>query len=227
MHKLTTWFRRAMASTSIERELYPPLELPVVFRNYSPSDFASLVEIHDLHAEGRFPAGSRADYVIYLNSIEQGTIVAELNGRIIGTAGLNQVGEGIFVLCYGLIHPDFQNRRIGSTLTLLRIAATAGHVPVVHAMIFAVPQSIPYYSRFGFIESGKWKGCDGKHYPSAISSYHNFVAVRISDELKKRGINIVGGFQPKVSADVRVERVQENGMEHLQFISLKDAEGDT
>jgi ribosomal protein S18 acetylase RimI-like enzyme len=196
--KLRTWLNRQLAVTDLERMLYPPLRLPVTFRRYEDKDFEALLKIYELNAPGRFPEKSLYDFVKYLRSGQQGIIVGELDGKAICTGGLIQSGENIFILCYGLIHPEYQRQRIGSTMALLRIAATGRKESwqFVYTMINAVPASIPYYKQFGFTDAGIWLDRDGKSYPSAMVVYQVNVAKRVAAELSLRGVKVQGGLEP-------------------------------
>jgi len=202
MHKLATWFHRTFSRNPLERELNPPLQLPVVFRPYQKNDFDSLSEIYDLNAPNRFPEDHKDTFIKFLTETENGIMIGELNGKPISCAGLVDHGSGVFMLCYGLVHPDYKGNRIGSTMTLLRIAATAKNSPpeaVLTSLINAVPSSISFYEQLGFQKFGIWKEIDGKKYPSAVARYYTFCAMRIEDTFRRRKLLIQGEFLPAIS----------------------------
>jgi GNAT superfamily N-acetyltransferase len=221
--RLRIWFQRQLAITPMERMLYPPLRLPVTFRVYEDRDFDELLKIYELNAPGRFPEKSQEDFVRYLRSGQKGILVGELNGKAICTGGLIQSGENIYTLCYGLIHPEYQGQRIGSTMALLRLAATGQGEPwkSVYALIFAVRASIPYYQQFGFTESGTWPAPDGKSYPCAVVGYRVSAARRVGAELKQRSHVIEGGFEAHQHRIlVTAIRPNEKGQEMLHFDAI-------
>jgi GNAT superfamily N-acetyltransferase len=228
--RLRIWFQRQLAITPMERMLYPPLRLPVMFRVYEDRDFDDLLKIYELNAPGRFPEGSHEIFVNYLRSGQKGIFVGELNGKAICTGGLIQNGEDIYTLCYGLIHPEYQGQRIGSTMALLRLAATGRKESweFVYTMIYAVPASIPFYQQFGFSDAGQWQCRDGKSYPSAMVVYQVNVAKRLTAELTQRGWKIHGGFEPHQQRTmVTVIRPNERGQKevHFEWVNQSRAEG--
>ncbi|MCD6048631.1 MAG: acetyltransferase, N-acetylglutamate synthase [Verrucomicrobia bacterium] len=201
MRALLTWVRRKFAFTDLDRELNPPLLLPVRFRAYEERDFSRLMALYRLVSAGRFPEGDEKAFAAYLRQTPNGMIVAELNGKIIGCSGLAQLGKNIYTLCYGLVHPDYQKYRIGTTMTLLRVGRTAIGQPdsIVHLLIFALPASLSFYRRFGFTDCGKWTAADDKEYPYAALSYSVHEARHIDSILQWREIRIRGDFKLSVS----------------------------
>jgi GNAT superfamily N-acetyltransferase len=197
MRALLTWIRRKFAYTDLDRELNPPLLLPVRFRVYEERDFNKLMSLYRLNSAGRFPEGEEAAFAAHLRRPQNGMIVAEVHGRIVGCSGLMQLGKGIYTLCYSLVHPDYQRQRIGTTMTLLRVARTAigNSSSIHHLLIFALPASLSFYRRFGFVDHGVWLAADGKEYPFAALSYSVHIARQINEILKWRGIQITGQFR--------------------------------
>jgi len=182
----------------LDRELLPPLRLPVTFRAYENRDFDVLLKIYDLNAPNRFPENHREHFVNHLRSGPGGILVGELEGRVICTGGLSQCGPCLYALCYGLIHPEYQRQGIGTAMALLRLGATAeGESATIHyAVIFAVPTSISFYQRLGFTEGWSWLTLRGKKYPSGAMAYTVTTARRVAAGLAERGMVIQGGFEP-------------------------------
>ncbi len=202
MRNLLTWIRRKCARSGLDRELEPPLRLPVLFRTYESRDFDSLMDIYRLNAPGRFPAGDEARFAAFLQAGPDGIIVGELEGKPVCCAVLELSGKNIFTFCYNLIHPDYQGQRLGTTLTLLRVAATGvGNKPGVvhHALVFTVPAAMSYYQRFDFKEYGTWTSSDGQEHPAAVLAYDTQLTWDIAGVLKWRKIEIKGDFKPAIS----------------------------
>lgn len=206
MRKLLTWIRRKCAYTAIDREMDPPLLLPVRFHAYEKSDFRHCLELFDLNAQDRYPADERDRYVEYLETGSPGILVGTLNGRVVSSAGLQKVGDGIFVFCYGLVHPEFQHQRIGTTMTLLRVAATVEERELIHALIFARPQAMAHYERFGFTKASTWKTSDGESCPVGLLSYYYSIALHVRSILSWREIQVRGGLKAAVNPDMVVEK---------------------
>lgn len=210
LDRLITKIRRKSALSALDRELHPPMRLPVKFRTYTSRDFGSLLKIHELLAPSRFPANSQEDFVNYLETHNEGIFVGELKGKVISCASLEEIGDGIYAFCYGLVHPDHHRQRIGTTMTLLRITESSRgkHNRLLHAVISAVPQAMPFHKNFGFVESGTWTGSDGKEYPRATLSYHTSMAKYVLDMFKWREVAIEGKFRPYVNQQIRARAVK-------------------
>ncbi len=212
LRKMVTWIRRKNAVSGLDRELDPPLRLPVKFRPYEKRDFDPLMEVYKLNAPGRFPPDNEMEFAEYLQTLDKGLVVGELKGKTICCGGLIRMGTGIYTFCYGLIHPQYQRQRIGSTLTLLRVAATRGDQlgTINYALINAVPTSMPFYRRFDFTEYGTWTAKDGETYPSACMLYYVDMAHRIDSILRWRRIKIEGQFEPSVNKDYKLKIVKDD-----------------
>ncbi len=201
MRALLTWVRRKFAYTDLDRELNPPLLLPVQFRAYEDRDFLRLMSLYRLNAAGRFPEGDEQAFAAHLKQPQNGMLVAEFRDKLIGCSGLTQLGKNIYTLCYGLVHPDYQKHRIGTTMTLLRVGRTGIGKPdtMIHLLIFALPASLTFYRRFGFTDQGKWTASDDQEYPFAALSYPAHQARHIDSILHFREVRIRGEFKPAVS----------------------------
>jgi len=222
LQQLTTWVRRKSALSELDRELHPPLKLPVVFRTYTGKDAASLLHIHDLLAPAHFPAKSQAAFAAYLESHRDGIIVGELRGKPICCAGLEQIGSGIYNFSYGLVHPDYHRQRIGTTLALLRVVASAkdkGKNKLrLYATLGSTPTSLPFHQKLGFKESGTWTGPDGHPYPRATLAYHTTMAQYLQGVFRWRKIEIQGDFRPYVHEQPLARIVRDKqGTVQIQF----------
>jgi hypothetical protein len=192
-----TWWRIALwrfihSQTSLEAHLYPPLELNVLFRPYEKRDFEACLEIYRKNEPGRFPEGYSSVFTDYLQKDSKGLIIAELNSRVVGYGGVNLLGPNVASLCYGIVDPEFQGKRIGATLVLLRIAQLTADRDGFYVLIFAVDASIPIYTQFGFAETGKWKTEDGKYHPLGMLHVSLPSLQRIKSVLKRRGVQVQG-----------------------------------
>jgi N-acetylglutamate synthase-like GNAT family acetyltransferase len=74
--------------------------------------------------------------------------------------------KNLAVCCYGLVHPDFQGKSIGTSLLLTRLALLNPAEQHHHVLIFAIEKSIGYYRRFGFRPFQPWKDAQGQDHPS-------------------------------------------------------------
>ncbi|HEY1174313.1 MAG TPA: GNAT family N-acetyltransferase [Verrucomicrobiae bacterium] len=201
MRALLTWVRRKFAYTDLDRELNPPLLIPINFRACEEKDYPRLMALYRLVSAGRFPEGDEKAFAAHLRQPENGMIVAEIQGKIIACSGLLRLGPNIYTLCYGLVHPDYQKDRIGTTMTLLRVGRTGIGKPdtMNHLLIFALPASLTFYRRFGFQDQGKWLASDDKEYPFAALSYTSYIARHIDSILQWREVRIRGNYKVPLS----------------------------
>ena len=191
--ELQRFFR---ASASLEAHLYPPLGLDVRFRPYQARDFDSCLDLYGKNQPGRFPPNDRARFEEYLKRDQKTLIVADCGSRVIACGGILLVAANVGVLCYGLVDPEFQRKRIGATLALLRIAQLPDFHEGVIVLIFAVKASMPVYRRFGFVEQGKWKSDEAESHPVGVQHVPWITLRRIKRVLQERGVCVEGGQMP-------------------------------
>ena len=129
-------------------------------------------------------------------------VIAELGGRIAGYGGILLEAPNVAVLCYGIIDPEFQGHRIGTTLTLLRITLIEPQPSGIFVLIFAVDASLPFYRRFGFADWTKWKYEDGKEIRVAIVNIPGWASRKVKSKLHQRGIHVQGNMKPGPSGNV-------------------------
>jgi len=184
------------ARNELEAQLYPALEQAVRFRAYQPADHDACVEIYRRNEAGRFPEGSIKEFKSYLQTENKSLIVAEVDARPVGYGGISLQGPDCTCLCYGIVHPDFQGKRIGTTLTILRIAQIATQPKGNYFVIYAVDASAPFYSRLGFHFTMQWKAEDQKIYPAGILAVPAASHKKIKSTLEQRGVRIHGEFAP-------------------------------
>jgi GrpB-like predicted nucleotidyltransferase (UPF0157 family)/predicted N-acetyltransferase YhbS len=181
--------------------------MKVVFRAYEPRDFESCLAIYHKNEPGRFPAGHVTKFIEYLKKESRSLIVAEFGSKVVGYGGITLLSPNIAVLCYGIVAPEFQGQRIGSALTLLRIAQLSTNPDGVFFLIFAVDASMPIYERFGFVEKARWKSEDGKDHPLGLLHVEPSALDRVKSTLERRGLNIQGNLllqeSEKTSAEIQ------------------------
>jgi [ribosomal protein S18]-alanine N-acetyltransferase len=129
---------------------------PLRFRKYRRSDLEQCLELYRLNEPGRFPPGKLNDYWRVLANESAYFLVLEECDRIIATGGLMHIDVNNTNFCYGLIHPEFQGRGIGTALLYARFALLdlPGGSAVHGVSITYVEGSIGFYQRFGFAPLG-------------------------------------------------------------------------
>jgi len=199
--------RGLVARSALETNLFPPLALPIVFRPYRNEDYDVCLAIYRKNEPVRFPPGHVATFERFLKDEKKTCIVAELDSTVVAFGGLTLYAPDLAVLYYGLVSPEFQGLRIGSTLTLLRIAQMGPHPADTFILIFAVEPSMPFYRRFGFALAGTWKAENGKDYPIGLLrvTYHEMQRLKVA--LEQRGIRVRGDLVLHPSSDMTGEVV--------------------
>jgi len=94
--------------TSLEAQLYPPLERKVTFRPYEDRDFETCLAIYIRNEPGRFPPSHRPKFAEYLKKDQKTLIVAESDSRVVGYGGINLLAPNVATPCFGMVDPEFQ-----------------------------------------------------------------------------------------------------------------------
>jgi len=191
---LTLLQRLLFARTSLESQLYPAVSKKVTFRPYRPDDYDACLAIYVKNEAGRFPNGYRQKFEQYLRKDRKNFIIAERESRIAGYGGLTLVAPNVAILCFGIVAPEFQRQRIGSTLTALRVALLEPQESGAFAVICAVNSSMPIYRRFGFVEASHWKSEDGAKHPVGFLRLPILLLNRLKLTLHRRGQCVRGGL---------------------------------
>ncbi len=189
--KLKDRLLRIFASDDVHRQLYPAPVVPFRIRKYGPSDRDAVLRLYDSNAPGRFPVGHRPCFERFLFDCDDELFVAvHPTEGVIACGGVSSNGPGVHTLCYGLVSPRFQGERIGSTMTLARLAFATRTEGVNSSRVYVVHKSLKFYERFGYRVSGKWLGEDQSEYPFAVLEYLSEIRGSIEGVLAKRGHRI-------------------------------------
>jgi ribosomal protein S18 acetylase RimI-like enzyme len=140
---------------------------PITFRRFTAEALPQCLELYALNEPGRFPKGAASEYEKALKQGKQYFLVAESNGQIIASGGVEYFKRrDIAVFFFGLVHPNHFGRGVGTALLLARLALLKPDRPAYHVLIFAVKDSFGFYRRFGFTNLSPWKDSQGDKHPS-------------------------------------------------------------
>jgi predicted N-acetyltransferase YhbS len=145
----------------------------VAFRVMEDDDIATCLSFYRANEAAHFPPGLFGYYAEKLRRREFLTLLATRDQKTVGCCGIsydvakNGAGQA-GVLCFGMVDPPHQRRGIGTAQLLVRIASLTPVNDLAYAVMFAVPNSVSFYRRFGFDFSREAAGDDGATYPLGI-----------------------------------------------------------
>ena len=141
----------------------------VHFRVMEEADIGFCLSLYRANEAAHFPLGLFDYYAGVLRRGEFLTLIAERDDRPVGCCGLQYHGPGQAALGFSMVAPAHQRQGIGTAQLLVRLALIT---PSVHGTatvaMTAVPNSLPFYRRFGFASMGNLPAADGNTYPTAI-----------------------------------------------------------
>lgn len=188
MLKFTDRFNRFFAPDCVQRELYPAPQVKFSIRKYLPKDREAVLALHDINGPGRFPEGHRPIFEDFLTTCGNKLFVAEnVDAGVIACGGVTSEGPQVNTLCYGMVSPAFQGKRIGSTMALARLQFATRTTGVNFSVIYALDKSMPFYERFGYQRCDKWIGEDGREYPTGVLQYNSETMREVGRILSRRG----------------------------------------
>jgi [ribosomal protein S18]-alanine N-acetyltransferase len=162
----------------------------MAFRRYQPEDLAQCLEIYAANEPGGFPKGVIEQYRKSLIDQSSYFLVLDRENRLIASGGISYfLRPNIAVLCFGLVHPDFQGSGLGTALLLTRLALLEPRGCMYAVFIAAVEKSVDFYRRFGFWPFLPWVDHHGQHHPSGRLSFSSKEIVRCRQLLAEKAIS--------------------------------------
>lgn len=194
------------ASTEAECQAFRRFPDDVRYRTYQPSDEEECVAIYrDL--ESGFPNNGIEGFLESLRRPENGIIVAERAGRIVGMGGISLAGRNTAVMYYGLVSPGQQGVGIGTALALLRLCALRpGDLPPT-VFIFTLEKPQSYYRRFGFKTYTEWEDSKGGKHPTAFLDLTGFRPDFVRGVLRRRHVVLEGELTPQPSERLWIDKI--------------------
>lgn len=120
-------------------------------RSYIPADKETLLHIIRTNTPTYFAPEEEADFVAYLENERADYFVVELAGQIVGCGGVNYSEDrSVGIISWGMIHPDFHGKKIGTALLKYRIDVLK-NTPGVHRITVRTSQlTYQFYEKNGF-----------------------------------------------------------------------------
>lgn len=121
-------------------------------RAYRIGDKDRLVEILQQNVPAYFDESEVADFIHYLDQEVEQYFVAELDGVIVGSGGINfDEGGSIGVISWDMIQPEFQGKGIGGSLLKFRLDLLKSIKSVEKITVRTSQLTFPFYEKNGFV----------------------------------------------------------------------------
>lgn len=119
-------------------------------REYKSSDKESVIKLLRLNTPLYFSPIEEADLSYYLDNEIERYYVVETNDTIVACGGINLADDNTTAkLSWDIVHPDFQQKGIGSQLTKFRIEQ-AKKMPGITSVSVRTSQLVyKFYEKFG------------------------------------------------------------------------------
>jgi [ribosomal protein S18]-alanine N-acetyltransferase len=148
------WFRRTFARGGRFTLPARTEDLPSCnIRALDDNDFEICESIYRLNESRYLPPGYTGVFSDWLRNRRASILVLEFDGKVVGLGGINIKRErnaDLAALTFGLVHPDFQRRGIGTVLLLARLLLLPPTNSRWMVVLTTTDKSFTFYSRFGF-----------------------------------------------------------------------------
>lgn len=196
-----------ISSTEAECRAFRRFPDDARYRCYSASDEAECVAIYRALESG-FPDEGIEEFLKCLRRTENGIIVAERAGRVVGMGGISLAGSNTAIMYYGLVAPDQQGLGIGTALALLRLCSLppSDLPPTVFIWTLKKPQH--FYRRFGFRTYHEWDDSKGGKHPAALLDLTGFRPDFTLGVLRRRNVVLEGELIPRRVAQPFLDKIR-------------------
>lgn len=121
-------------------------------RPYTPADDESIITLLRLNTPQYFAPEEEQDLRDYFANHIDLYFVVEENGNIIGSGGINITNKGKnAALSWDIIHPDYQNKGVGSQLTQHRLDVIKTIESIENISVRTSQLVYKFYEKFGFV----------------------------------------------------------------------------
>jgi GNAT superfamily N-acetyltransferase len=123
----------------------------VSFRVMEEADIPVCLAFYRANEAAHFPGGYFDQYAAQLRGGEFLNLIAMRDGEPVGCGGLMYGPNGDACFCFGMVAPSHQGTGIGTALMLARLALLTPVNGWSTVWITAVPRSVAFHRRFGFL----------------------------------------------------------------------------
>jgi GNAT superfamily N-acetyltransferase len=137
----------------------------MLFRTYQEPDAAACLKLFDSNTPAFFAPSEREEFVAYLAEAphyfvlvagkqaadEQAAGEQAAGEQVVGCGGLEEIRDGIWVLCWGMVEQRLHRQGLGKALLLGRLdwIRMQPNAKAVH--LDTTPFSRGFFERFGFV----------------------------------------------------------------------------
>lgn len=123
----------------------------ISIRPYRAEDKAQLIQLIRSNTPEYFAPEEEADFVSYLDNEIEDYFVVEQKGEIVGCGGVNYAeSRSVGIISWGMIHPGFQGKRIGTVLLQYRLDFLKNTGSVKRITVRTSQLTYGFYEKNGF-----------------------------------------------------------------------------
>lgn len=169
--------------------------------------FGECMELYERNEAHGLPSSHRSGYLEALKSGTLLTLIAEDQGQVVGTFGLQYLRKpDILILCYVLVSPDCHSSGVGTTMFFASLALLPEHHNKVIIGVYALPHSMGFYRRFGFRSYKRFQDTDNTTMILAGLPVNGATSARCRELLARAKATLPAGpitipLQPRPAAD--------------------------
>lgn len=121
-------------------------------RPYEKSDKADVINLFRLNTPNYFSSEEEDDLIYFLENERELYYVVSINKEIVGCGGYNfSEDKSTGIICWDIVHPNFQGKSIGRTLLNYRITQIK-NVKSIHKITVRTSQLVyRFYEKHGFV----------------------------------------------------------------------------
>jgi len=120
-------------------------------RPYIPEDKDKLLQIIRTNTPTYFAPEEEADFADYLEGEREEYFVIESGGELVGCGGVNYTDDkSVGIISWGMIHPDFHGKKIGTALLRHRLDVLKNTPTVKRITVRTSQLTYQFYEKNGF-----------------------------------------------------------------------------
>ncbi len=120
-------------------------------RPYTAKDKNSVLDLFDLNVPSYFSSEERLELEYYLENEIDYYFVIEMDNLIVGCGGINfEITKTKGIISWDIIHPEFQNKKLGTALLLYRLDALKNMPGIVKIIVRTSQHTYQFYQKKGF-----------------------------------------------------------------------------